>query len=250
MLLFIYSMLKEKSFFAMLFFSISFSIKLQTIIILPILVLALVIGKIKWKHLLEVPIVYLISMLPALIAGRPIGELLSIYGGQVTEYESMLTLGYPNFYYWLGENIPTSFGVVGILVCATVVGSILYQTLHFIYKKVEVGNNMLKNRLTNVQLISFTLLTGAVMLYMLPHMHERYGYFIDVLMVLYVVLKPTKWYLAVMWSFISFMSYFPFLFMSEPIIDLKTQAIVQGVTIILIALDYIDSLKQDERILN
>lgn len=67
----------------------AFCFKLQAVFILPALAAALFMGKVKPKHLLWIPAVYLASILPALIAGRSLANCLNIYTNQVGYYKGL-----------------------------------------------------------------------------------------------------------------------------------------------------------------
>ena len=74
----IYYLLKDRPFAAMLCFSVSFCLKLQAIFLLPLLLLLFLKRKIKFRYFFLIPGVYLLSILPAFLFGRPLGELLTI----------------------------------------------------------------------------------------------------------------------------------------------------------------------------
>ena len=48
---------------------------------------------------------------------------------------------------------------------------------------------------------------GLLAPFFLPQMHERYSFFAEVFLILYVILKPKKFYLPVFQSLTSFMGY-------------------------------------------
>lgn len=86
----IYYLLRKKSWAACIAFGISVSIKLQAIYLVPFLLILWIRKEVSFKHLGAIPAVYLISLLPAWIAGRPFSELLTIYTSQVSGYEGLV----------------------------------------------------------------------------------------------------------------------------------------------------------------
>ncbi|HLG77671.1 MAG TPA: glycosyltransferase 87 family protein, partial [Ktedonobacteraceae bacterium] len=75
----LYFVLKDRPLWACVFFGLAFAFKLQAIFFAPILLILLLRNKLPLHHLLLIPAIFLIMLMPALIAGRDMGSLLSIY---------------------------------------------------------------------------------------------------------------------------------------------------------------------------
>lgn len=200
----IYYLIKKDSLKTMLYFSIALTFKLQAIFILPILIIFTIKDIIKIKHYICVPITYLVSILPALIVGRPIKSLLSIYLNQATQYTS-LTLNYPNIYTLIGEWNVEQLSKYGMVFTLIVIGILAY----YAFDKID-GVNF-------DTIISLSLLTISICAFLLPHMHERYGYLLDILSVIYAVRNPKKCIYSIVMVLISLLAYGPFLFGYQPI---------------------------------
>lgn len=84
----LYFLLKGKPFWACIFFGLAFSFKLQAIFFFPLLLILLLRKKLPWQHLLLVPAVFLIMLVPAYIAGRDFSSLVSIYVNQTSNDNS------------------------------------------------------------------------------------------------------------------------------------------------------------------
>jgi Gpi18-like mannosyltransferase len=80
----LYFLLKDKPAWACVFFGLAFAFKLQAIFFAPIFLVVLLRKKMPLQHLVLVPVVFILLLLPALIAGRDAGSLLNIYGEQIT----------------------------------------------------------------------------------------------------------------------------------------------------------------------
>lgn len=79
--------------------AIAFAFKLQTIFFFPIVLLGLIHGEYKPKHALVFALAYLATTVPALIAGRSLGDALGVYVNQsVGQYYDRLTYNAPNLY--------------------------------------------------------------------------------------------------------------------------------------------------------
>ena len=82
----------------MVFYAIAFSFKIQAIFYAPLVVIAVLKGKLKPLSLVFLPAVYCLCALPAIIAGMPVFDaLLGAYVKQVGEYPA-ITLHAPNLY--------------------------------------------------------------------------------------------------------------------------------------------------------
>ena len=98
----LYHFFKNNSKLCMIFAGISFAFKLQAVFILPFLLIMWLKRKtIKLKDFLWIPVIYVVSALPAWIFGRNFKELMLIYSNQSGTYP-WGTLEYPNIYALLG----------------------------------------------------------------------------------------------------------------------------------------------------
>jgi len=79
-----YFLLKGRPGWACAFFGLAISFKLQAIFFLPVLLVLLLRKKLSVKHLVLIPVIFLLILLPAFIAGRNAVSLLSIYAGQAS----------------------------------------------------------------------------------------------------------------------------------------------------------------------
>ena len=80
----LYFLLRERPAWACMFFALALSFKLQAIFFLPVLFVLFVKRKLPLKYLALIPLVFLLMLVPAFIAGRDAQSLLTIYAGQVT----------------------------------------------------------------------------------------------------------------------------------------------------------------------
>lgn len=195
-----YFFVKERPSMAMFFFGIAFAFKLQPLWLAPMLVILWVNKKVDLKHFLWLPACYFVGIIPAWIAGRPLGELLTIYISQ-TEAESWsLALKYSNLYYLIGEKgFIDQYHSAGVWLSLGVFMIVLYY----------IGRKKLK--ITAEFILLLGGFVGLLAPFFLPQMHERYSFFAEAFLILYVILKPQKFYLPVFQSLTSFMGYSIFL---------------------------------------
>lgn len=195
----------KRSLAAMISFSLAFCFKMQAVFLLPVIALLVVKSYIKVRYLLAVPITYFVTILPGLIAGRTLSDIVYIYFGQTVEYPYALTMNFPNFYTFTGNYEPTILSATGICLTIAIVGCVLY----YFYDKLKAVNLEL--------IVTFSLLITGIMVYFLPHMHERYGFFMDLLVIIYVALRPKRIWVAMLMILVSLVAYGRFLFNNDTV---------------------------------
>lgn len=176
----------------------AFCFKLQAVFILPALAAALFMGKVKPKHLLWIPAVYFVSVLPALIAGRSVADCLNIYTNQVGYYKGLF-FNAPTVWRFFGDaQIPalTNMSVYPAL------GALILFTLYAISAVKSIDDK---------KLISLFFVSALLAAFLLPRMHERYFYMAEVLSIAYFMCDRRKWYVPAVLttaSLASYMEYF------------------------------------------
>lgn len=216
----------EKS---VIFFAISFCFKLQSVFLMPFFIIMwLKKRSIKLCYYLYVPFIYIVSALPAWIAGRSFRDLMLIYFDQSGTYP-WGTLNYPNIYALLGEVMPdmrhaAEVSGAGTLMLIMMLGCVAY----YIYTR--------KIYLTNEIMVTLALFTVALTVYSLPHMHDRYGFLVDLFAIIYGVYRVRKLPVACGFILISLLSYMPYL-IAVHIIPLQYMAIALLGLIIYVGYD-------------
>lgn len=102
----LYLALSDKPVGAMVTITASFAFKLQAVFVMPIFFVLLVAKKIKFKHLFIFPAAYLVMVLPAVIAGRPLWDTLTLYFSQAGTVGDAMNYNAPSLtsmFQW-GEN--------------------------------------------------------------------------------------------------------------------------------------------------
>ncbi len=178
-----YLCLAEKPGWGMAALGISFAFKLQAVFLLPAALLLLFAGKVKWYHLPLFPGAYALAVSPALIAGRSVGDVFLFYlrtastAGDALNYNSPSLFSLYRFY-WLDEAGKETAARMGILAAF---GLCLLVFILFFLRRKEITERGL--------LFSVLLFTLGLPL-LLPHMHERYFYFCDLLTLCCACLLP------------------------------------------------------------
>lgn len=79
----LYFLLKQRPTWACVFFGLALSFKLQAIFFFPVLLMLLLRRRLPIKSLVFIPVIFLLTLTPAFIAGRDAGSVLTIYAEQV-----------------------------------------------------------------------------------------------------------------------------------------------------------------------
>lgn len=205
---------------AFISFGVALSFKLQAMFLAPLLLTLLVKKRISWLYLPIIPLVYLVAMLPAWIAGRPIKELLFLYLQQGNKYQQ-LAKGAPNFYQFIPNEFYNIFLPTGLILTVFAIFSLSY----LVYKS--------KLEITQERLIYLGTISVFFMPYLLPKMHERYFYPTDILSIIFVFYFPQHRWVAISVQLASFFSYLEAFKVNTPIY-IKIFSILLGFTLCFI----------------
>jgi len=133
------------------------------------------------------PVGYLATCVPALLAGKPMKDILTVYLGQAGSYSSRLTLNAPSIFQLVPETAPhdplfwSGILAAGVFVCLVLI-------------------NCWEHRegLNDRVLLMLLLLFSAGIPLLLPSMHERYWTIAEAAVVLVAVVFPRRsWLLPV-----------------------------------------------------
>lgn len=194
----IYFILKDKPNTSLIFYGIAFAFKLQTFFILPLFVILWMKGKVKLKHFLWVPTMYVVGMIPSLLAGKSFLELISVYFFQANGAMDIYALShkFPNVYQLIGTDaFLLEYADAGIWVTLCALMILLYV---FAKKPYKMSDDLL---------LRMGMLLTMTVVFFLPHMHERYAILVDVLSIVYFFYEPKKFYIPVLTILCSFAGY-------------------------------------------
>ena len=172
--------LRRRPLTAMMAVGIALSFKMQAVFIAPLLLALLLTRRIPWAYLAIPPIIYAAMMIPSWLAGRPVNDLIGIYGGQADTFQQ-LAKNAPNFWTYLEgvHLVAYSTGVpigLGLGVGATA----------------WLGYVGWRERKLDPETLLLIAAAGAIILpFVLPKMHNRYFFLGDVLSFARAILFPS-----------------------------------------------------------
>jgi Gpi18-like mannosyltransferase len=233
----VYFALKGKEISAYAFLALAISFKLQAIFIFPFFIALIILKKIRLVHSWAFIAVFFATILPALIAGRPIDSILSIYYEQVGQY-SYLTAGSPNLYGLMSASASFDhFSLIGTFLTGCIVMAVLY----FVYI-----HRTYQWQTKDYVLLAF--LFAMIMPYFLPQMHERYFFMADVLSVVWMFYNRKRWYIPVMVIFCSYNAYQGFLFGQATFLSTAYLSLINLAVILISARDLVLQVNSNDKI--
>jgi len=216
----VYYLMTKREIPAFIAFGLSLSLKVQAIFLAPLLAILLLRKQVSLKSFLIIPGIYLLTILPAWLVGRPLPELLTIYLGQ-SEQGRLLAANAPTMYKWFPNSLYNVFNPAGVVLAAAI-------ALLFCF---AVYRSRLK--LSAGVIIQLATISTLMMPFFLPKMHDRYFFPADLFSTLYAFYYPRYFFIPLMVVSVSLFSYFPFLFHME-LISLKYMAVVLLLTIAIL----------------
>ena len=196
----VYFILTDRPIWSTVAWGVAFSLKLQAIFLLPFLLFAILIKKMKWWHLFFSALAFLVLMLPVIIAGRPFLEILNPYLWQSASTGEW-TLNAPSLYVlllsWLPQESPDLIvlPVISLVILAWVLWSVRN------YHKQD-----------DDYIMGMALGSVVIAPFLLPHMHERYFYPADALSLAFAFYVPRLYVLPIFFQISSYLVYRNYLY--------------------------------------
>ena len=185
-----------------------FAFKLQAVFIIPVFFILLLGKRIRWRELLVFPAAYIVFMLPALIAGRPFIETMTLYFSQAGTVGDAMNYNAPSLtsmFRWSGNTEGPSM----LLIAAA------FALVLAAYAVAAVK----RRALDDTVILGFALLLAMGIPYLLPHMHDRY-FFISGVLALVLAFRDVRFFpvplLAELASLHCYYAYFVRYYLVQP----------------------------------
>lgn len=268
----LYFLLRERPAWACVFFALALSFKLQAVFFFPVLLMLLLKRKLPLRYLALIPLIFLLLLVPAYIAGRGASSLLTIYVGQATTggVGGQVNGGTPGQFTGRGQfngGPPRQFnggtqgqfngGGASSSSSLTANAPSFYQwlpaTAPAYWKWIGVsfaaafvmfiGGLLVasKKRITPEIVLKVALVFVIAIPFLLPEMHDRYFYLADVISIVAAFYFPRMFYIAISVQLCSLLSYAPYLIHTE-IVSLTYVAVVVLILVIITTADLVVTL--------
>lgn len=217
----VYCAVKGRSRASAIYFAVAFAFKLQAVFVIPVLFIFFLLKRIRPLHILWLPAVYILFWIPALIAGVPASQMLSIYATQTVTYPR-LVMNTPSLYCLFGTGLEfKNMNQFALMLAGCVTVMLIYLAWHDLKK---IGT---------VEMIYFFLLSVLILPYFLPRMHDRYFFLADIASFILFFFDRKQWYQTIVICFSSFNSYMYYFDSSNLLVDQKYMSLALMVVIIL-----------------
>ncbi len=226
----VYFVLIRREVAAFVAFGFALAIKVQGVFLLPVLVLLALRHRVRWRSFLIPPLVYLLAALPALLAGKPLRDVLGLYFDQAG-YFGELTLMAPNPYQWVPERLSGRLSDPATALAVLVVAVVVVAAARAIVS------------LDDEIILASSAISLVLVPFLLPHMHERYFYGADVFTIV-LAFWATRWAaVAVLVQGVSLLAYAPFLWGREPV-PLPLLAVGETAALALLLVLYVRAVQR------
>lgn len=185
---------------SLVFMALSFSFKLQAVFFMPVFFVLFFTGRIRWRDMWIFPATYVAAVLPAVLAGYPFMDTITLYFDQAGSIGSGLNYNSPSIYaFYQGGGDEVRLGRLGIAAAFSFCCILLWWLC--------TQRRRLNQR---VLFAAFTLTVICVPLF-LPHMHDRYFYGADILSFLLALTALPLLPLPFLCSYASLLGYHAYL---------------------------------------
>lgn len=188
---------------------IAFSFKLQTVFILPLWAILWIARRTRFRDLLCFPLAYVVTCVPALLLGKPLGDILGVYVGQTQDGAGALNYNCASIFSMVpyGTQIDETFGArLGILAAFALVAALLMLSVLF------------RTRLDDGALLLLGIVLTLGIPFFLPYMHDRYYFLADVLTLVFACIRPAGVPPAVLVQLASLSAYLTYLRMKYTLV--------------------------------
>ncbi len=229
----VYYVGKNRYFCAFVFWGVSFIFKLQAMFLLPLFIILWFCKNFKLRYFLIPPAFYILAGLPAIFCGAEPGHIYQRYFEQSQE-NPVMTVMFPNVYA-LGINDYEWLSLPAILFTF-----FCFVLLFLICIKH-------KEMFSRIDLIAkLTTLTFWICIMFLPKMHQRYGLFVTILLLIIFLSNPKNRksaIIALMVTIVEILEYTGYLFPGDDGVTLMIQSIINITAFVLFIQDFLDSMK-------
>lgn len=195
--------LRRRNIPAFIFLGLAFIMKFQTILVFPFLIYHYVIR--REFSVLHGLIPLALAIVPNILCGRHPLATFEVYLGQADTYKE-ISMGFPNFWSILTTKFQY-FGYIAMFLAIALLGVGLYFLLH--------RQVFMESRENQLKVLIWTAWTCLMFL---PSMHDRYGYLVEVLLIIAVFVDLKLFPIALMTEFAGIICYTQFLLRDQAVL--------------------------------
>ena len=240
--------------------AVAFAFKLQTIFFFPVVLLGLIHKKYKLRQALAFFAAYLVTMVPAMLAGRTFVDAISVYANQsMGQYYDRLTYNAPNLYLffpmwefdgtqeytWMrylqgidgkSTNPYLQGALMPALQHAALYACVILTLIVVIYWLIHY------KEVTPDMTLDVALFFALFLPFVMPKIHERYFFLADMLSILYAMRYAHRRFMPVPVVTASLMCYMPYLTRQRPL-DERWLALMMLVALVVVSYDILGKMR-------
>jgi Gpi18-like mannosyltransferase len=234
-----YAIVLAAPLWAAILFGLALAAKAQAIFFLPVFAGWLLRRRALARYVWIPPLVFLVTVIPAWLAGGNLWYWLFVYAHQAGEYP-WLSVSAQSVFAFV-QPLHISAALTNVLFWAGIGAGLLISAALALY-------TAMVPRLSIRTLVLISLASTLLLPYVLPRMHERYFYLADLFATLYAFFAPNRWWVAMIVVLCSLISYVPFLsgqigFLHGIPMDLRVPAALLLVPVGLVIYDLVRAWK-------
>lgn len=196
----VYLVLDKKPVWGMVCIAVSFAFKLQAVFIMPIFAVFLFTKRVKLWHFLIFPLTYLALMLPAVMAGRPLWDTVTLYFDQMGSVGGGLNYNSSSVYAFVSGDADTELlSAIGVAAAFAFTASVIFVAA------------LRGRKATDWALLGAAVLFCVGIPFLLPHMHDRYFFVADIMTLVFAVTMPEYFFVPLLCEFASLLGYHAYL---------------------------------------
>jgi len=218
----LYLALSDRPIGSVIAIAVSFSIKLQAIFLMPVFLVLVFAKKIRFRQLFFFPLAYVATLLPAVLAGRNIIDLLLLYYNNTGSIGDGLNYNSSSVYAL--ADFDRIFGSAAAPIGIALAFVLCIALFAWAWSR--------RKDLNNTVLLCMALSFCIGVPFLLPHMHDRYFFLADILSFAVAVLIPWEAIGAVLVSFGSLLGYYAYLRL-QYLAPMSLGGIAMGMALIL-----------------
>jgi len=220
----IYYQMERRFHLSFILLGVALAIKPQAFFILPVFFLGWLRKQYSWRYFIYLPLIYVLTCVPSLLAGRHIKDLLMIYYANAVGH--YLAAGIPNFYNWFPSAMDhfEFWNRLGLLLAMGVIGAACL-TVYLRFRDRDLPDEL------TIRLALFCALAAP---FFLPQMHDRYYFLADVLSVVYFFFVVRNVFVPIIVVAGSLIAYLNYLYGVQPVDFLYPSIAIFGVLCFLL----------------
>ena len=237
--------IKGRNNLALFMYGIALSIKLQAIFMFPFVLILYLYNRFKIRNICFLVLGFISSPIIGFPFGAP-KQFIKAFSWQLISYSDFLTSTTSVYalFHIEDEFIPliTNLGIIltiGFLICFVLY--ILYNRNDYVRRKENPDISFEKTRFV-ILFFFFTLIIP----FLLPKMHVRYFFAAEIASIIYAVLFPGKWWIALLIILPGCATYFIYLFANTA--NLSSLAIIMLFGVLLVTRWTIDNIRMTSAI--